>query len=250
MIVTCLIIFIGVLVISTLLSFVTTHLGSKSITFYRLFHTCFFIGIIVHEVSHYIMCILTHTKVTETNIIPIRNKKGGLSGKIATANSNFFQSLLVSFAPLFIGTYIIGFILFYIFSPVVNYMIALILIYIAISILTQMSPSNTDIRMIAKSFQSTNKRYTVIQIIVIFIASSISYYLMNFFELIIFDSLITLFFLSMLFYYMMRYLGLGLILIHHNIIISRRKIKYTKHKIEVKYRKKKRGNEFSPRTQW
>jgi len=250
MILTYLILFIGVLIVSTLLSFVTTHLCSKSVTFYRLFHSCFFIGIIVHEVSHYIMCILTHTKVTKTNIIPIRNKKDGLSGNITTAKSNFFQTFLISFAPLFVGTYIIGFILFYIFSPAVNYTIALILIYITISIFLTLSPSNADIRMIANSFQSTNKRYTLIQIIVIFIAASISYYLMNFFDIIIFDSLITLFFLVMLFYYIIRYLGLGLIFIYHNIRISRRKIKYTKHKIEVKNRKKNRGNKFSPRTQW
>ncbi len=96
--------------------------------------TCFFIGIIVHEISHYIMSFLTYIKVIKAEILPTTGEQGKLSGSISIEEINFFQPLLVSFASLFIGTYIIGFILIYIFSPAVNYTIAIILIYIGISI--------------------------------------------------------------------------------------------------------------------
>jgi len=243
-------IFLGVLTVSSLLSLVTMQLERKSSFWKHFLRSCFFIGIIVHEVSHYIMSFLTHTKVIKTNIMPTVGEQGELSGSISVGETNFFQALLVSLAPLFVGSYIIGFILIYIFSPAVNYTIAIILIYIAISILFMLIPSSEDIQMIGRALHTTSKRYSMIQLIIISVAITISYYVIILYEIAMFDLMMTLFFLTLFFYYGIKYFGLGLNFMFYKIRISRRKTKDVKYKTGVKHRKKNRGREFSPRTQW
>ncbi len=241
--------FTGVLVISYLLSLLLTHLGSKGATWRRLFHTSFFLGIVVHELTHYLMCLLTHVRVAKTRILPKQDKEGVYNGYIKPAQQlNFFQSILIGFAPLFIGTYIIGFILYYIFNPAVNFTIALFLIYIAISIVSMICPSRSDVIEITHAINQS-KIFTLIQVGIILIVLPISYYLISMYNIVIFDSLLTLFFMTLFFYYIMKYCGFGINYIIHNIIISRKKIKYTKYKVKVKHRRR-RDNEFSPRTQW
>ena len=196
------------------------------------------------------MCFITHTKVIKAEILPRSGEQGKLSGSISIEKINFFQAFLISFAPLFIGTYIIALILHYIITSCVNYTIAIILIYIGISILSMLNPSVEDLRMIGRALQMTDKNYSMIQLIIIFVAISISYYIISFYEIVVYDLLMTLFFLSMFFYYIIKYFGLGLFYLFHKVRISRRTSKDLKYKTKVKHRKKNRGVEYPPSTQW
>ena len=196
------------------------------------------------------MCLITHVHIAKAKILPKKDEKGVYNGYIKPAQQlNFFQSILIGFAPLFVGTYIIGFILCYIFNPAVNITIALFLIYVVISIMSMISPSRSDVIEITHAINNS-KRFTLIQVGIVLIVLPISYYLIGIYNIVIFDSLLTLFFMTLFFYYLMKYCGRGINYIIHNIKISRKKIKYTKHKMKVKHRRRNRDNEFSPRTQW
>lgn len=204
----------------------------------------------IHELSHYLICLLTHVPVERARIFPDKDDKGNLKGSIKPAQPpNFLQSLLISFAPLIVGTYIIALIIHYVASPDVNYTIAAILIYVAISILTQISPSGSDIRYIFASLKMYRK-YALMQTIILSIALAISYLIIIYYEIFLFDFLLMLSILSMGFYYVIKYSGTLLAIMLNLINFNLKKIKYTKHKTIVKNKYKDKDVEFSPQAQW
>ncbi len=242
-------IFLCIWILSFIASCVLTFF-SRTPTTQKIFNAFFFLGIAVHELSHYLMCILTHVPVEKARILPDKDKDGGLKGFIKPAQSpNFLQSLLISFAPLFVGTYIIGLIIHYIASPDVNYTIAAILLYVAISILTQISPSGADFRYIFTSLKLFRK-YAFIQTIILIIALAISYLIIIYYEIFMFDFLVVLSMLSMGFYYVVKYSGMGLAHMLNLINFNLKKIRYTKYKAMEKNRYKDKDVEFSPQAQW
>ncbi len=242
-------IFLCIWILSFIASCVLTFF-SRSPTSQKIIRTFFFLGIVVHESSHYLMCLLTHVPVEKARNLPDRDEDDVLTAFIKPVQQpNFLQSLLICFAPLFVGTYIIGFIIHYITSPGVNYTIAAILIYVAISILTQISPSGADIQYIFTSLKLFSK-YALIQTIVLIIALAISYLIIIYYEIFMFDFLVVLSMLSMVFYYVVKYSGIGLSHMLNLINFNLKKIRYTKYKAMAKNRYKDKDVEFSPQAQW
>lgn len=140
--------YIMVFIISFAMMFIyRLHLGP-----FRLFLTILgFIGIIVHELSHYALCKLLGVPV-ERVFIQYRDK---ITGKVAPGGSvlpkeperiSFLQALIIGFAPLFISTWLILF-CFDIFSinglEIYFYFIAGFMI---VSLIIGGAPSPADLR--------------------------------------------------------------------------------------------------------
>ena len=65
-------------------------------------------GVVVHELAHFLFCVLTETKVYEVKIFQFSEVAGYVKHKEVT---NIFAAFFVSFGPLFLNT-LISFLLF------------------------------------------------------------------------------------------------------------------------------------------
>ncbi len=243
-------IFSVILVVSGILGLLITRL-SKNPIMRKICNACFFVGIMVHELSHYMVGRLTYARVKKTNIIPDRTERGGLMGSIQFHDTNFLQSILIGFAPLVVGTYIITFILQYVLEPTANYTIGLFLIYLVVSILVAIGPSKADIVAIPNSFKK-HRNYATRQILMLLISIPIATLLVNTYEILLFDIFLTLAVITAFFYYIIKYVALGTYYLIHTIHINHLKFGLTKYKTRSRKRYKYKDDkvEYSPRTQW
>ncbi len=161
-----LLIFLGVLVISLILS---SFIYSDRSGVLRpiLLRVCF-IGVFIHEFSHYLMSLVVG-KRPDSFYVKWQKKnelnEGGPYGRITLENPpSFLQAFIIALAPLYISTWLI-FLLWFgvIFSPYFNPLVKTIAVFILISLVLTASPSKADLRYISISFKkdTTNSCYQV-----------------------------------------------------------------------------------------
>ncbi|MFW9930232.1 MAG: hypothetical protein ACFFD1_12630, partial [Candidatus Thorarchaeota archaeon] len=142
---------------------------------FRLFLTILgFIGIIVHELSHYVLCKLLGVPVEQIHI-QYRDK---MTGKAAPRGSilpkeperiSFLQALIIGFAPLFISTWLILF-CFDIFSIIgLDIYLYFIAGFMIVSLLIGGAPSPADMRYCYYGFVRS-PAYSLYQVLLISIS--------------------------------------------------------------------------------
>lgn len=125
-------------------------------------HLIFFVGVIVHELCHRIMCTLAGVP-TDGISVKYRDNYGQTSpyGFVRTRSMyqiNFMQGVLISFAPLLIGVWIIYMLLIVTFSPMFDPVIRIITGVCSFSVFITLTPSQADLSMIKFSFQNDPSR--------------------------------------------------------------------------------------------
>ena len=118
----------------------------------------FFIGVVVHELCHRLMCALTGVPAYNTRA-HYRNRYGQTSpsGSVSLRQPfqmTFLQGFLVCFGPLIIGAWIVYYLLMIAFSPFFDPVIRVISAICVISILLAISPSQSDLFTVKFSFQN------------------------------------------------------------------------------------------------
>lgn len=118
----------------------------------------FFVGVIVHELSHRIMCALTGVP-TDGISVKYRDKYGQVNpnGSVSPRNMyqiNFMQGVLISFAPLLIGVWVIYLFLVIASNPFFDPVIRVIAGVCAFSVFITLAPSQADLSMVKISFQN------------------------------------------------------------------------------------------------
>lgn len=81
-------------------------IGMKRFRSFRpLFNTLVAPGIVLHEISHYLMCKLVGVKVEKISLLEI-NKGGGLNGhvEVEPIENSFLKPFLIAVAPALINT--------------------------------------------------------------------------------------------------------------------------------------------------
>ncbi len=221
--------------------------------YYRALEYFAVAGIMIHELCHYAMCLLTNVRVAGARIIPKDYPGGGYGGEVTPSKDpNFLQTVLISFAPLFIGTYLVAFILHLILTPGANLTISLILILLIISIIAGISPSKQDIHAISLSWRASGT-YNYIQLGILSIAILLCIFLVDIYSLLVFDALLTYFVLTMILYYVVKYSGYLFKYFFTKVFHCKIRIKRTSYDILKKERKKYKGKNkvpYSPQTQW
>lgn len=249
MIVEYLLLFFWMLIVSGIFGIIVSY-ASKNTTAKKIIRSIFYLGITVHEFSHYIMAKITNLKIIKAQILP-ESTGSGLEGRIHPDDPNFFQSIVVAFAPLIVGTYLITFLLQYLVSPFVNYTIGVVIIYLAVSILAAISPSRQDLRVITISWNK-HKKYAIKQGIFVLVAVPLASFIIIIFEITLFDAFLNLFTFTLIFYNVIKYLSIGMISAFGSLQDNRLRIKLTKYKVREKHKHKYKDDNirYSPRTQW
>jgi hypothetical protein len=190
-------------------------------TFYRHAHTpgfktvfdvIAFIGVIIHEVAHYTLGILFGAKMSgfrvgyrsrhKTNVAP----HGSVDLPEFQRNS-FIQTFVISFAPLFVSTFLFMFCLDIIFYIQTEVWIKLIAVVFCISLLIGSEPSGQDVRLVGLTF-SKNPRYSLYQIFLVVLSGVIVWIFIDLYFIILpFEVLyyIEYFIFVALFYYSLKF---------------------------------------------
>ena len=148
------------------------------------------IGVILHELCHLLMCVITNSPVDEVKLlerVKIADQKGHkryeYGGRVMLRGDKeltFLQAMLIGLAPLMISFWIFFFLLdFLLITPEISIIIFFLIIILMVSIVLAAAPSAIDILNIPASFQQ-NPDYSLYQI-GLFILSILSVWGISFF---------------------------------------------------------------------
>jgi len=169
--------FIGIFISSILIKTIVSYFRSSLL---RAFIYCTsFLGVAIHELSHYIISLLVG--VVPKNIF-IAHDHGYVSFK-RDQRITFFQMFLISFAPLYITSYLIYLSLKVLFSTSLEPLVVFFLVYFIVSLFIGAAPSGADIKSMFITLED-NGTYTLYQfflVIVSFLITNAIYttYLVN-----------------------------------------------------------------------
>jgi len=131
-------------------------------------HVLAFVGVFVHEVSHYIFCVLFSVKtggfrVKYRSEDKLRVAPHGSVGTPELERNSFMQTFAVSVAPLLVSTFLFLFCLDVVFNIEADPWVNIVAIFFCVSFMIGSEPSGQDMRLIGFSFRR-DPRYSLYQI--------------------------------------------------------------------------------------
>jgi hypothetical protein len=160
-------------------------LGSIGNTFK---HLLFFLGVIVHELSHRVTCFITGVPAYNMRV-KYRADNSSRAAPHGSVSLNqpfqitFTQALLISFSPLLIGTWIIYFLLQVVLSNSISLVFRVIAVFCILSILLTLSPSQSDLAGIKRGYQN-DPQHGQYQIFLIILSFLISWAIVEIYDII------------------------------------------------------------------
>jgi hypothetical protein len=160
-----------------LISSIIAHnllLKDRSGYFYPIILRLAFIGVVVHEISHYVMNLAVGIK-PEGITIRWRDKQTHVRsphGAVLSKPRSFLQAFVICLAPLYISTWLIFFSLHMMVDSEFIPMIRILAGFFFISLLLGASPSAQDFNNIPNSFR-IDPSHSLYQIFLVFISGLI-----------------------------------------------------------------------------
>ena len=135
------------------------------------FNVIAFIGVFVHEMAHFILCNMFGVKTGKIRVKYRSNNKirvapHGSVGVPEFERNSFIQTFVISFAPLFVSTFLFLFCLDIIFRIQIELWIKLVALLFSISLFFGSEPSGQDVRLVGVTFKR-NPNYSLFQIFLI-----------------------------------------------------------------------------------
>ncbi len=168
------------------------------------------VGVIVHEISHILMCLVTHTKIDSVVLLKkVENR--GLSNKVYGGEVNiqsgprlcFLQALVVGLAPLFISFWIFFLLLHEFYNPNTTEILAALYIFIMISLFLGSAPSKGDWSQIGSAF-AYDIEYTLYQLFLVAISVISVWYIVATLQIPVIHEIINYIFIF-IGYYLLKY---------------------------------------------
>jgi hypothetical protein len=185
-----LLIFLTIFIISRILWFFRTR--SEHTTVYMIIG---FLGVFIHEVCHLTANLFTGIRPRSFAVKRGRYDYYGYVG--SSIHRSLLKSILICFAPLYLSTWLIYYLLIAILSPSVAMIYKYIAVFLIISALVGASPSNQDLKNISRAY-SRDPSYSALQVTLVILSFGIAYLL-----IIVFSIPITL----TIFYYLIAWIG-------------------------------------------
>jgi len=202
------------------------------------------IGVIIHELCHLLLCLLTNTKVKKVTLVKkIKDRreenKSRFGGEVTLNRRmriSFLQAFIISFAPLYISFWLFFSIVELMIDPDINVVLFYIYLFILISITLAAAPSFVDLGTIPKAFHD-NPSYSLYQIFLL-VLSIFSVWMISFAYKIQYIHEILVYVFIFLSYYAFKYVFKGInhifTAINMNTVNLSRKIKYKRFKRRYK----------------
>ncbi len=160
--------FVIVLIASSILSSVVFSLKMPD-RLRTILMAFFFVGVIVHEISHAIASLLVGLKVKQFMVKWRSPRTGEVSPHGAVGpeeKRSFLQQLVVSLAPLLVSTWLFFVLLDIALQPALPDLINLLAALACVSVLLGASPSHQDFRLIGRYFKE-DVSYSLYQLLLI-----------------------------------------------------------------------------------
>ena len=139
------------------------------------------IGVVIHELCHIFMCIITNTRIENVSLVKrIKSKESrheyqyGGEVKVRDTNISFLQALLIGIAPLYLSFWLFFFLWAQISNPHIEIWLFFTYLFVMISIFFSTAPSFTDLTTTGKAFQN-DIRYSLYQILLLILSVFITW---------------------------------------------------------------------------
>ncbi|MFX1294623.1 MAG: hypothetical protein ACFFD2_07195 [Promethearchaeota archaeon] len=194
---------IGFAIISISISYILLEYIPEPLN--KLVNGLAIIGILIHELCHIVMCIITNTRIHSVSLIQIVHEpdvqhRPGYSGRVTIGHSetlSFLQSLLIALAPIYLSFWLFFFLLEQLLYTNLDVLVFFIIVFIMISIILGASPSIADLSNIPKAF-SRDPTYSMYQIFLLFLSGVTVWLIMTIY---------TIYVIHELFYYVFIFVG-------------------------------------------
>ncbi|MFX1393531.1 MAG: hypothetical protein ACFFAH_08145 [Promethearchaeota archaeon] len=147
-----------------------------------------FVGVVIHELSHFIMCKILGVPTSRIRIKFLSETTGEANphGYVAFKPSKvyFMQHVFISLAPLYISTLLFFWSLTVFFTPSYDDFIRVFAGFFCISLLLGAAPSSADLRLIKISFKE-DPRYSLYQIGLLFMSGILIWFITKYYNIIL-----------------------------------------------------------------
>ena len=131
-------------------------------------HVLAFVGVLVHEVAHYTLCVLFGVKTGKLKVKyrsedKTRVAPHGSVGLPEFERNSLLQTFVISVAPLFVSTFLFLFCLDVIFNLETEAWVDVVAAIFCVSLFIGSEPSGQDMKVIGKTFRK-DPRYSFYQI--------------------------------------------------------------------------------------
>jgi len=212
------------------------------------------VGIIIHELLHVLMCILTNARIKEITLLGKRRYKGKEKenddkfeyfGRVRLSDKRrltFLQALLIGLAPLIFSFWLFFLLWEQILNPQLDIMLFFLYLFIMISTVLAAAPSFEDLTSIPQAFKN-DPHYSLYQIFLSTLSIITVWIVIVEFQISFFHEIIN-YILIMIFYYIFKYSFRGL-----NELIYKIRFKNAIPSNRIKYRayRRKRFKPTKPR---
>ena len=196
---------------------IEVHIGRKAIDkkfgyFNPIVNILTFIGVFVHELSHRLTSFIVRMPARDFTVA-FRNRFGEVNphGHVTPDRPyqcTLLQGILVSIAPVLIGTWIIYFSLMVVFSPLIEPIYRIAAGVFCVSVLLAIAPSSADIRYAYGVFQN-DPEHSIYQLFLVGLSFLGLWWLLDFTRWYFPLEFVYYFFL-IAFYYEFKYLFIGI----------------------------------------
>lgn len=165
------------------------------------------VGILFHEMSHFLMCIITGVKSSKMKVY--YKSQHGFVQIDPTERMTFLQAALIGIAPLVFSSYAAYGMFYIMFNMDIELIYKLLAGICFLSLLLGAKPSNTDFKNIGWGFKD-DSLYSLYQIFLVIISGVLVYVIVYFTELYLPFYLTFLYFIfTGILYYILKYLFIG-----------------------------------------
>jgi len=146
------------------------------------------VGIVIHEICHWVMCIITRSPIEKVTLIKKLDFKEeqrlGYYGEVQVQEHriSFLQAVLIGLAPLYLSFWLFFFLLEILVYSQVDVVVFFICIFVMISISLSAAPSFADFLMIPKAFLN-NFNHSIYQVLLIVLSFLFTFTILTVFDL-------------------------------------------------------------------
>jgi len=163
---------------------------------YAILRCIAIVGIIIHELSHALMCVVTNTRIRTIKLLERTDGKSDFGfnygGRVELKDYlklTFLQGLLIGFAPIYISFWLFFFLWGQLKTPNIDVLLFYVYIFVMMSLVLSAAPSFADVLVIFGAFHF-DWRYSFYQIgltllSVVTVWFVVSYYQIQFFHEIV-----------------------------------------------------------------